>query len=256
MKARYLTVVVVLIVGSVLIWQRSVRTRLSAELATLRAEKQILRNTEEEDRRLQTNRERTASAASSQASEMPAPAPVSATTLALGRYVPAASLQDRGSATPTAALETALWAAVGGDSSTLAHLLLLDDALRSQVAELISRWPETSRAPFSTPESFLAALTIKQIPVGKVQLVWFNQTTPQEATAGIFLENPEVEPVTPQPVDQASVSSGYDRAPPMFMSTERTTAAMLTLRHTDAGWRLVVPASAITRLTRDLTTRK
>jgi hypothetical protein len=68
---------------------------------------------------------------------------------------------NAGQATPSAAFQTLVWAALKGDEATLARLLLLSPPARSAAEELIASLPEDMRRPW-TPEK-LAALAITSV---------------------------------------------------------------------------------------------
>lgn len=181
---------------------------------------QLRRSTEECDQLIRQLAARPAPAAT--------PAP---TTLSTGGWLPVAAWKNRGHDTPVAALETTLWAAAGGDVSRLGRLLLMDAPVLSQATTLFARLPDSARTLYATPEQLIAAVTAKAIPLGEAQLVWQQSSGPDDANACLFLRDPR----------NAGESGGASKS------------IVLALRRTDEGWRLVVPASAITRLSRELT---
>lgn len=61
--------------------------------------------------------------------------------------------QDVGQATPAAAFQTLVWAALKGDEAALARLSTISPAARTKADGLIARLPENSRAQW-TPEKF------------------------------------------------------------------------------------------------------
>jgi hypothetical protein len=90
---------------------------------------------------------------------------------AVGRSVPAAEWSNAGYATPTAALETALWAGAGGDFEVLAKsIMLIDYRTQKEAQALFASLPESMRGKFASPEQVIAFLTVKDVPLGAVQV--------------------------------------------------------------------------------------
>lgn len=71
--------------------------------------------------------------------------------------VPVEYFANAGQATPSAAFQTALWAAMNGKEDVLRETLTLDSAGRQKAEELLARLPSDGRAKYPTSES-LAAL--------------------------------------------------------------------------------------------------
>ena len=84
--------------------------------------------------------------------------------LPLGEWTPAGAWKNRGQSTPHAAVETALWAAAGGDLSTLKRLLAVNGDARQAADSLLATLPAETRALYPTPEDLISAFTIKNIP--------------------------------------------------------------------------------------------
>jgi hypothetical protein len=203
----------------------------------------------------------------------------------VGEPVPQSSWANRGAATPRAAIETALWAAAGGDLDALKPLLGLPDATREKARALLASLPDDLRSRYATPEDLVAAFTAKDIPLGEAQLTWFNQTGDDDATAGVLIRKParpgEIAPPTPtttraetprelelraalsratsreevvrlatQLRDERAARSG--REPPQLPDTSRSNLAMVALHREKDGWRLVVPPAAVDRIAREL----
>ncbi len=90
---------------------------------------------------------------------------------AAGTKIAASEWRNVGNATPQATLETALWAAAGGDLDAFAANLLLSDAgARNAAQALFNRLPEPERERYRTPERLIAALTIPDVPTGAVEV--------------------------------------------------------------------------------------
>ena len=94
----------------------------------------------------------------------------------VGRTVPAGEWTNAGNATPTTALETALWAGAGGDVEAFAKILFLIDGRTQRAAQALwASVPEAMRAEYGTPERLIAFLSIKDIPLGAVQVRQLNE---------------------------------------------------------------------------------
>lgn len=205
--------------------------------------------------------------------------------LDLGEWRPASSWKNCGQATPNAAIESMLWAAAGGDVTIVKSLLSISDETRQQAEALLARLPTAARGRYVTVEDLIAELTVKNIPLGSAQLVWFNQPNDDTASACLFLQSAPNEPQTaPVPVtthDQmptqtetkgtaTRASSGQlavaealplpserpaqSQPPgPQLLEDPKTSATYLSLRREGDVWRLVVPPSAIATFAKQLT---
>jgi hypothetical protein len=72
--------------------------------------------------------------------------------------------QNKGQATPAAAFQTFVWAAMKGEDATLAGMIALDHAAREKGTAVVAALPEETRTKYPTPEKlaalfFAAALT-------------------------------------------------------------------------------------------------
>jgi hypothetical protein len=178
--------------------------------------------------------------------ETPAGAPPE--LLTVGEWLPPKAWKNRGSATPTATVESMLWAAAGGDIAKLRDLLQFDDATRTKVRQIFAQLPENSRSLFASPEQLVAAFTAKSIPLGDAQLVWQNQPGPDEAVACVWITNPDAAAVH----DSATQPPSDPNAPPMQPPNKNRSAAILALHRTAEGWRVIVPARAVDHLAKEL----
>lgn len=116
-----------------------------AELAKLRAEIAALtKTTQEATRQAQ---------AATQAARGESPIPV--------KLTPAGELKNVGRATASAAVETVLAAAFGGDVETLANSILLDQSAQAKADELFARLPESARAQYGSPDKLIALMLAK-----------------------------------------------------------------------------------------------
>lgn len=133
------------------------------------------------------------------------------------QLLPASEWKNAGRGTPTAAVETVLWAAVGGDIDVLADAISLDAGARAKAEMLLAGLPPAARAHYASPEKLVALFTAKDVPVGASMRVVARPSAP---------------------ADDAKVT--------LVLQGETATRAIeLTLRQRDGNWRLVVPESAV-----------
>lgn len=138
-------------------------------------------------------------------------------TTAISPILSAAQWSNAGRATPSAAFETALWAASGGDIDTLAQSMILEADARAKAAVLLEGLPEASRAEYRSPERLVALLTAKDVPMGSMQVIGQAQQGAEKVRMVVRLQQTD--------------------------GSAKTTSLML---RQDAGeWRLVVPPSVV-----------
>ncbi|MCU0794259.1 MAG: hypothetical protein MUE42_15755, partial [Opitutaceae bacterium] len=139
--------------------------------------------------------------------------------------------QNRGRNTPTDVIETALWAAAGGETAVLQECLILDGAAQKRAKALFDRLLPELQARYVSPERLVAFMTAVAVPLGKAQIL--------PATA-----NPQA-PASPNSVQTFRVNA----------STASGTARVvnLTTRKASYGWKLVVPEEAVERYELELT---
>jgi len=207
---------------------QSERVRLSQSLASIKAvtaEHERLRKTVEIAR------------------PTPTPAPFT-----LGEWTPSASWTNSGQATPRATLETALWAAAGGDAMAMQSLIELDPAARSKAEKLLDRLPPAIRSSYVTPEALIANVTMKNIPLTAAQISWYHEADPDHASVGVLFGNTArpPEPVVKLPANQ------QDNSPPTLSDNRTSQIAMLSLHRSSSGWRLVVPGTAVDRIAKEI----
>lgn len=250
MRPRILLTIVLLAVAAVLAarWMaaRAEAERLRAESDALRGRSTELARLQAEQRRLQdalADAMRRAALRDAAAAEAPIAPPASPkpTRLVLGEWAGSDTWADRGQATASAAVETALWAAAGGDVHALAGLLELDGPTRVKAAELLARLPADAQQAFGSPEGLIAIATMKAIPLTEAQVVWFNETAPDSAVMGLFLGKEESE-------STASSDGPAESRPPALADSGASKLTFLTLRRTGFTWRLVVPPAAIDQI--------
>lgn len=96
-----------------------------------------------------------------------------------GVTVPATEWRNAGGATPAAALETVLWAAAGGDVGVLAQRLKFFAGAQAAAKALMESLPPALRDQVKTPEETVAFFTIKDVPLGSVQVrQWIESNGP------------------------------------------------------------------------------
>src|SRR5688500_957149 len=106
---------------------------------------------------------------------------------AVGIAMPAGEWKNQGAATPGSALETALWAAAGGDVGALAERIALDGKSKSLADALLNSLPPAMRTQFNSPEQLIAFLTIKDIPTGEAKVREWTQTSERLQTVELAL---------------------------------------------------------------------
>lgn len=216
----------------------TVRLNMARELET---ERDRLRSALEEVARPQKVDAVTPPSSPAQLSQTPA----AAHSLALGEWRSAREWRNEGQSTAQSAVATLLWAATGGDVTAMTQLIAYDDAARAQAQVLFDTLPPSARLIFPTPEALVAGLTIQAISNSAVQLSWFHQRDADHATVGLMLGAP----------DQAALSEIHlmpqeKNNPPMLADPRSNQFAVLSLQHSDSGWRVAIPAAAIKRLAR------
>jgi len=228
--------------------ERDAMRRERSELVRLQAERRRLRAALVEAMQRASLREAAAARALPAVPTEP-PAIAAPTGLVPGEWAASGTWANRGQATAPAAVETALWAAAGGDIPALVALLELDEATRSKAADLLGRLPVEVRNAFGSAEELIAIATLKNIPRTEAQVAWFNEADEDHAVVGLLLGNEAAAPAAESiqgPTDEAVV------APPALPDRRQSKLTYLTLRRSAAGWRLVVPATAVDRLAREM----
>lgn len=238
--------------------ERSTSESLAAQLATLRARNDERVALLSERNRLRAQAPTSAELASLRASlserdrllrEIAARTPVpSPPTLAVGEMKPWRSWQNHGQSTPGAALETALWAAAGGDVRTFASLLEIDPSTRAKISALLTRLPSVAASAYSGPEALIAAVAMKNIPLADAQLAWLHESDTDHAFLGLLLNDPEHTSTPPAVI----VPGPADVPPPALPDSRNSKLTFLALHRSDGAWHLLVPASAIDRVAREL----
>lgn len=126
-------------------------------------------------------------------------------------------LRNMGRATPAAALETAFWAATGGDIDTLVGILALEGDARTAAEQILASLPASVRSEYRTPEHLVALLTAKDIPLTGIQ-------------------------ITPPRKDDPAGTRVLARVP---AADGKSRTVAVSLRQYGSDWKLVVPRSAV-----------
>jgi hypothetical protein len=129
--------------------------------------------------------------------------------------------QNRGQATPSAAFETLVWAALKGDDATLANVTTLNSATRAQAEAFIAQLPANARANW-TPE--------------KLGRLWFT---------GLFTEMSAAQIV-------GETIGESDEATVRLRLANRGDEEKLAVRLTPDGWKVLVPSAAVDHLKKKL----
>jgi hypothetical protein len=140
---------------------------------------------------------------------------------AAGDKVPAGEWTNAGAATSSAALETVLWAAAGGDIERFANCLLLSERSRQLALQLRESLPPALREQSATPERLIALLACKDVPLGAAKVVAWDQAKTPTSTEQVRL--------------QLSTPDGATRD------------LLLKFAQQGDGWKLVVPDVALAK---------
>ena len=172
-----------------------------------------------------------------------APAPFT-----LGEWTPCADWSNRGQSTPRATVATALWAAAGGDVMAMQALLELDPSAQTKAEALLAQLSPAARSTYVTPEALIANVTMRNIPLTQAQIAWYRETDDDHASVGVLFGSPEhlADNVVKIPAGK------LDNSPPTLSDTRTSKMALLNLRRSSSGWRLVVPVSAVDRIAAEI----
>lgn len=135
---------------------------------------------------------------------------------------PASEWKNLGRATPSAAMETALWAAAGGDLETLVRGLRFDEAARARTEAWFAQMPAEARGRYGSPERLLALLIARETPLGGMRVAQEIEQGPDDVALRVLL----------RPVDGSVKNTGF------------------TLHREPDGWKFVVSAEAVERFMR------
>ena len=132
--------------------------------------------------------------------------------------------QEVGQATPSAAFQTLIWAAVKGDDDRVAGLLSVTGEARAQAQAIIAGLPDAMRETYPTPEK-LAGLALANIVLDQTAIQVLGETLTNPVTTNLSI-------------------SGLEAG-----------AQKVSFRMGANGWQMVMPASAIRALQDNLASR-
>lgn len=249
----FLTSIATLAVGAAWFHERLESIRLEAELDLARETQRELRSLQTEHERLVAKEpaparvdelRRAATERDRLRAELDARRAAMVPPFSLSEWVPSQLWENHGNATPSNAVETALWAAAGGDTYVLQSMLELDAEAMKKSSTLLSALPPELRGAFSSPQALIATVTTKNIPLGKAQVTWLHEFDQDHAVVGLVMAHPDGTPNAKPPTGAG--------VPPMLPDDGKFKVVTLSLHRTDSGWHLVVPARAIDRIAQDL----
>ena len=137
----------------------------------------------------------------------------------LDTIVPESAWRNVGYATPASTIETALWAAAGGDVELLAKSFILEGSAREKAVALRAGLPAETRARYATPELLVAYLTARDVPLGGARII---DLPPASGESEIRILGVQLRD------DAGTIRQAHP-----------------TLRETADGWRLVVPEATV-----------
>jgi hypothetical protein len=104
--------------------------------------------------------------------------------------VPASAWKNAGRATPEKAVETVLWAAVGGDVDTLAQTLTFTPTARAKADAWFATLSENTRRQYGTPEKLMALMVAKDAEtLTSMQLLGSKEVSPDNVGVRIRFAN-------------------------------------------------------------------
>jgi hypothetical protein len=136
--------------------------------------------------------------------------------------MPVGTWRNAGRATPATAMETVLWAAAGGDVQLLESLLEFEPEARVKANALLASVPSATRAQHTSPESLIAMLTAKDVPLGSAKIAATQPVPGEKRKAYVVLMT--------QPPDDKN-------RPPKL--------SRFDFQQYDGGWKILVPASVV-----------
>lgn len=257
MRTRIILPVVVTVVAAALWFDaRSSARQLQARLDSLHQQRRELLALEAERARLHGAAAALDAAAAVRKHSLVAPAVANPVPLpapfTLGEWTPYTSWSNSGQSTPRATLETALWAAAGGDALVMQSLIEIDPAAMTRAEQLLNQLPPAARSSYVTPEALIANVTMKNIPLTQAQIAWYHESDNDHAVVGVLFQNPETsaDAVVKIPAGK------QDNSPPSLSDNRTSAIALLALHRSSSGWRLVVPVAAVNRMAADIGARK
>jgi hypothetical protein len=127
--------------------------------------------------------------------------------------------KNAGCASPAATLETALWAASGGDLDTLARMLSLDARSHEKAQALFDALPPSAQNKYGSAERLVALLAMQDVPTESLQIIGEMRMSRDQVAMRVRLQDADG-------------------------ATKFTT---LRLQHAGDEWQLIVPEKAVDR---------
>lgn len=108
------------------------------------------------------------------------------------KLVPLSEWKNAGRDTPQAGIETALWAAAGGELDTLAGSLGFTASARQKADALFASMSEATRQQYGSPEKLLALMISKDAAaVSGMQVLGQKEITPDDVAMRVRMANEE-----------------------------------------------------------------
>lgn len=137
--------------------------------------------------------------------------------------VQAGAWKNSGKASPEAAAESLMWAADSGDLEALAGAIVLEGGAREAAAALHAKLPPEARKLYDSPEKLIALLLARDTDARAMQVLGAS-ISGSEALVNLRLQKD----------DGKTKEEGYQ------------------FRNTGDGWRLVLPAKAVEKMSKKL----
>ncbi|MES2695613.1 MAG: hypothetical protein V4773_19205 [Verrucomicrobiota bacterium] len=232
--------------------ERTVTTELRGQLADQgdhRREVDALRREQDRLRTLKRSADEQIQFQADAAKHEAVTAPAQPEGLSSEKWLPPGAWKNRGCATPSGTLETMLWAAAGGEVAALGDMLYFDGAAEAKINAIYAQLPAEARTQYVSPAQLFAAFTTAAIPIGDAQLVWQRYNGSNEAEACVRITLPDH-----KPLDSSTTSprSNLDALIGPTWRLGQKNVANFTLRRSDGAWRLVVPASAVAKVEKEI----
>lgn len=193
------------------------------ELARLREQRARLDDT----RRRRAQLERTLAATEGRPLPPAPPEPPPPQPPISGPRVAAADWQFAGNASPLATFQSAVWSATRGEVEQLAPLLAFEPAARRGLDATFAALSDETRAHYGSPERLAATLLAAQVPQDLAAFGQVDALQTNQGDVALILR-----------LERDHASDGQD--------------STFLFRHSDSGWRLVVPDRIMAGLARAL----
>jgi hypothetical protein len=145
------------------------------------------------------------------------------------KLIPADALKNAGKATPEAATESLLWAAVGGDVDSLSQALVFTPTAREKADAWFAGLSENTRQQYGSPEKVIALMIARDAAgLSGMQVIGQKEISPDNVGVRV-----------------------------RFASTDGNTKDdNILMRRVSDGWRMVLPDTAVEKFARQLSGRK